>query len=100
MLPTPAAMCHNPFMESDRDKTIRRYRVGSVILFGFLIFFILMEIALPDAIECAGAETFACGLADFWKIFTDIFYPGVLIFTAGVAVWILKTTAFTRDLPD
>mgnify|MGYP000252352202 CR=1 FL=1 len=87
-------------MESNRERTIRRYRIGSIILFGFLAVFIFMEITLPDPAKCAGAKTFACGLAGLWEGFTDVFYPGVLIFTAGVAVWILKTTAFTRDLPD
>ncbi len=100
MLPTPATLCHTSFMESKREKTIRRYRIGSVILFVFLVFFVFMEITLPNPAGCAGAETFACGLAGLWKNFTDIFYPGVLVFTAGVGVWILKTTAFSRDLPD
>ena len=84
----------------DKDKTIRRYRIGSIFLFGFLAFFVLMEITLPALADCSGVESIPCTLAGFWKVFTDIFYPVVLVFSAGVAVWILKSTAFSRNFPE
>ncbi len=84
----------------DKDKTIRRYRIGSIILFAFLAFFVLTEITLPAPADCAGVESVPCTLAGAWGVFTDVFYPVVLVFSAGVAVWILKSTAFSRDFPE
>jgi len=86
--------------DTEKDKTIARYRKGSILLFGFLAFFSLMEISLPDVADCAAMNTFPCDLAGVWGNFTDFFYPVVLVFSAGVAVWILKRTAFSKDLPD
>ena len=88
------------YRSMDKDKTIRRYRIGSIILFGFLAFFALAEIPLPAPADCVGVESGLCALTGIWKVFTDLFYPVVLVFSAGVAVWILKRTAFSRDLPE
>ncbi len=97
-LSSPPMPWHYRFM--DKDKTIRRYRVASIFLFAFLAFFVLTEITLPAVADCAGVDSVPCTLAGLWTVFTDVFYPVVLVFSAGVAVWILKTTTFSRDLPE
>jgi len=96
----PCAKMPNMSPYTENEQTIARYRKGFVILFCFLAFFSLMEITLPDVAECEGVDSFVCGLAGIWESFTDFFYPVVLVFSAGVAVWILKRTTFSKDLPD